>query len=206
MGWPQSTSKQFNLLNFEHLKSIRWAFIALCQKLLFAFIHSTMTLWIVIPFKNQETALKKFSLIAYFAGLLILSVSAHAADIKRKDTDPVWLTQARASIKANNYQLAIEQLQAVHEEQSADWNNLMGFSSRKKTPPDLEAAEKYYQAALKIDPNHKGALEYYGQLLVIKQDLTGAQALMSRLEKLCPYGCEELGDLKRAIEKSKNTK
>jgi len=160
----------------------------------------------VIPFKNQEIALKKFSLIAYFTGLLILSVSAHAADIKRKDTDPVWLTQARASIKANNYQLAIEQLQAVHEEQSADWNNLMGFSSRKKTPPDLEAAEKYYQAALKIDPNHKGALEYYGQLLVIKQDLTGAQALMSRLEKLCPYGCEELGDLKRAIEKSKNTK
>ncbi len=140
--------------------------------------------------------------------LLLLSIVglSQAADTVPIKSDPVWLTDVRASIKSEKYNQAIQQLQAANETSSADWNNLMGYSLRKKQPPDLVGAEKYYQAALKIDPNHRGALEYYGQLKLINNDLPGAEALLARLDKACTFGCEEYSDLKGAIQKYKSKK
>ena len=140
--------------------------------------------------------------------LLLLSMVglSQAADTAPIKSDPVWLTQARASIKSEKYNQAIQQLQTANETSSADWNNLMGYSLRKKQPPDLVGAEKYYQAALKIDPNHRGALEYYGQLKLINNDLPGAEALLVRLDKACTFGCEEYSDLKEAVQKYKSKK
>ena len=142
------------------------------------------------------------------AFLLILSLigSAWAADTAPIKSDPTWLTQARASIKAEKYDQAIQQLQSANEASSADWNNLMGYSLRKKQPPDLAGAEKYYQAALKIDPNHRGALEYYGVLKLTNKDLPGAEALLARLDRVCTFGCEEYSDLKEAVQKYKSRK
>lgn len=82
----------------------------------------------------------------------------------------------------------------------------MGYSLRKKQPRDLVGAEKYYQAALKIDPNHRGALEYYGELKLMNSDLLGAEALLARLDKACFFGCEEYSDLKASIQKYKSSK
>jgi Flp pilus assembly protein TadD len=133
----------------------------------------------------------------------IVSVAADSAPTK---SDPTWLTDARASIKSNNYEQALKQLQAANEVNSADWNNLMGYSLRKKQPPDLAASEKYYQAALKIDPSHRSALEYYGELLLMKKDLPGAEAMLARLDKACLFGCEEYSDLKASIAKYQGKK
>jgi Flp pilus assembly protein TadD len=143
-----------------------------------------------------------------FALLLFVSLmgSSLAADTPSVKSDPTWLTEARASIKAGKYDQAVKQLQAANETSSADWNNLLGYSLRKKQPPDLVGAEKYYQAALKIDPNHRGALEYYGKLKLINNDLTSAEALLARLDKTCTFGCEEYSDLKEAIQKYKSRK
>jgi Flp pilus assembly protein TadD len=143
-----------------------------------------------------------------FTFLLLLSLmgTSWAADTAPIKSDPVWLTEARASIKAEKYTQAIQQLQAANETSSADWNNLLGYSLRKKQPPDLVGAEKYYQAALKINPEHRGALEYYGKLKLINNDLPGAEALLARLDKACTFGCEEYSDLKGAIQKYKSTK
>lgn len=124
-----------------------------------------------------------------------------AADSSPTKSDPAWLTDARASIKSNNYEQALKQLQSANEVNSADWNNLMGYSLRKKQPPDLVSSEKYYQAALKIDPSHRSALEYYGELLLMKKDLPGAEAMLARLDKVCLFGCEEYSDLKASIAK-----
>ena len=147
----------------------------------------------------------KYLLITF---LLLLSFigNIQAADTAPIKSDPAWLTESRASIKAEKYDQAIKQLQAANDTSSADWNNLMGYSLRKKQPPDLVGAEKYYQAALKIDPNHRGALEYYGMLKLINNDLTGAEALLARLDKVCTFGCEEYSDLKAAIQKYKSKK
>jgi len=142
------------------------------------------------------------------AVLLLLSIvgSSQAADTTPVKSDPIWLTEVRTSIKSEKYDQAIKQLQGANEISSADWNNLMGYSLRKKQPPDLAGAEKYYQAALKIDPNHRGALEYYGMLKLINHDLPGAEALLARLDKVCTFGCEEYSDLKGAIQKYKSKK
>ncbi|MBU3620009.1 hypothetical protein [Polynucleobacter sp. CS-Odin-A6] len=148
--------------------------------------------------------MKHFLLIFLLA--LSLIGSSQAADSTPAKSDPTWLTESRASIKAEKYDQAIKQLQSANDTSSADWNNLMGYSLRKKQPPDLVGAEKYYQAALKIDPNHRGALEYYGKLKLINNDLPGAEALLARLDKVCTFGCEEYSDLKAAVQKYKSSK
>ena len=143
-----------------------------------------------------------------FTFLLLLSLlgASWAADTAPIKSDPVWLTEVRSSIKAEKYNQAIQQLQAANEKNSADWNNLLAYSLRKKQSPDLMGAEKYYQAALKIDPEHRGALEYYGELKLMNNDLPGAEALLAKLNKVCTFGCEEYSDLKGAIQKYKSRK
>ncbi|WP_251367850.1 tetratricopeptide repeat protein [Polynucleobacter sp. AM-7D1] len=146
---------------------------------------------------------KIFASIVMAVAPWIVSMAADTAPTK---SDPAWLTDARASINSNNYDQALKQLQSANEVNSADWNNLMGYSLRKKQPPDLAASEKYYQAALKIDPDHRSAMEYYGELLLMKKDLPGAEAMLARLDKACLFGCEEYSDLKASIAKYQGKK
>jgi Flp pilus assembly protein TadD len=144
-------------------------------------------------------------LLTLFA-VAVLSGSCMARDSTADVAPPEWFTQARQAIEMKNYDLAIQVLSQAPEKQSADWHNLMGFSLRLKTPPQLVMAEGHYQAALEKNPVHLGALEYYGELLLLKKDLPGAEALLKRLEKACTSGCEELSDLQKSIAafKAKN--
>jgi tetratricopeptide (TPR) repeat protein len=133
--------------------------------------------------------------------LLIAIVNVSYADPSPPmNTDPQWLVATRLSVKSGKFEQAIKQLQDSNQVGSAEWNNLMGYSLRQKQPSDLVGAENYYQAALKIDPKHKGALEYYGMLMLINNNLPGAEALLVRLDKVCFFGCEEYSDLKEAIK------
>jgi hypothetical protein len=54
-----------------------------------------------------------------------------------------------------------------------------------------------------LDTSHRGALEYYGELLLLKNDLAGAEKLLARLDKACKFGCEEFQDLKKSIQQYK---
>ncbi len=145
----------------------------------------------------MRNLMKKY-LLSFFIACQFCGM-AFAADSPPVKFDPVWLINVRSAVKAGKYDDAIKQLQTANDPASADWNNLMGYSLRKKTPPDLVGAEKYYQAALKIDPAHRGALEYYGELMLINKNLTGAEGLLARLDKACTFGCEEYSDLKEAV-------
>ncbi len=146
--------------------------------------------------------------IKYLIGILLAASTAfsYAADTTPSSSGPSWQTEAQKEIKAKNYEGAIKTLLAANDPNSADWNNLLGYAQRKKSPPDLVSAERYYQAALKIDPKHKGALEYYGELLLMKNDLPGAEQMLARLDKVCFFSCEEYRDLKEAIAKYKTKK
>lgn len=135
-----------------------------------------------------------------------LSWSCMARDSTADVAPPEWFTQARQAIELKNYDLAIQVLTQAPNKQSADWHNLMGFSLRLKTPPQLLMAERHYQAALEKNPMHLGALEYYGELFLLKNDLPGAEALLRRLEKACTSGCEELSDLQKSIAEFKAKK
>jgi len=90
-------------------------------------------------------------------------------------------------------------LKEVNDTGSADWNNLMGYSHRKAKVPDYAAAEGYYNAALRIDPQHRGALEYSGELYLMMGDLPKAEERLAALDKACTFGCGELRDLRAAV-------
>ena len=149
---------------------------------------------------------------ALTAALLLLSLSlsqapAYAADTEppppRAATDP--LAGARARVASKQWGPAIDELKKVNATGSADWNNLMGYSLRKQATPDLDGAQRHYDAALRIDPQHKGALEYSGELALMKNDVPTAEARLASLQRACPSGCEELDDLKKSVAKFKAT-
>jgi tetratricopeptide (TPR) repeat protein len=73
-----------------------------------------------------------------------------------------------------------------------------GFVWRHKG--DWARAEGYYQQALAIDPSHRGATEYYGELKVLKGDMAGARAMLARLDAACTFGCAEAEELRLWID------
>jgi Flp pilus assembly protein TadD len=113
------------------------------------------------------------------------------------------LGKARQHIKARQWGEATAELRRVNATGNADWNNLMGFALRKLTPPDLAAAERHYDEALRLDPRHKGALEYSGELYLMKGDLPRAEQRLASLQQVCTSPCEELDDLKKAVARFK---
>ena len=151
-------------------------------------------------------AIKRLAITVFSIFSIVFSLGAIAADTTPSESAPSWQADAQKEIKANNYDAAIKTLLAANQPNSADWNNLLGYAQRKKTPPDLVAAERYYQAALKIDPKHRGALEYYGELFLVKNDLAGAEKMLARLHKACFFSCEEYRELKDEIAKYKAQK
>lgn len=109
------------------------------------------------------------------------------------------LTAVRAKVKAKEWTSAIADLNGMLDKgvQHADVYNLLGFSLRKSG--DLATAYTFYRKALDFDPEHKGALEYLGELYVERGELAKAREHVALLRKLCPQGCEELEDLEKAI-------
>ena len=113
-------------------------------------------------------------------------------------SDAPDLASVRAKIKAQDYKAAIEELTPMlTSNQHADVYNLMGFSLRKTG--DYKQAYTFYRKALDFDPEHKGALEYLGELYVETGQIDKAKENEARLRALCPSGCEELADLQKAI-------
>jgi HAMP domain-containing protein len=113
------------------------------------------------------------------------------------------LATARSHIAAGQWSAAIDELKKVNETGSADWNNLMGYAHRKAGTPDFVAAERYYDAALRIEPKHRGALEYSGELYLMTNNLTRAEQRLAALDKACFLPCEEFTLLKQAVERYK---
>jgi len=127
-----------------------------------------------------------------------LSFAADSLPGKSEADDPI--ATARALIADKKWTAAIEELKRVNDTGNADWNNLMGYSLRKARSPDYAAAGKYYDEALRIDPKHRGALEYSGELYLMLGDLPKAEQRLAALDRLCTLGCTEFTELKKAIQ------
>ncbi len=144
-----------------------------------------------------------FNLLASVAiAALLGATGAHAAGSGGSDsqtnTSVAGYAAAKAAADAGNFAKAINLLAAVvkTDAKNADAWNLLGYSSRKLGQYDNAA--KYYDAALRFDPKHLGALEYQGELYVETGQMPKAQENLARLQQLCG-NCEEYGDLKQAI-------
>ena len=138
------------------------------------------------------------------ASLLCLAVTGPAvAAGGESETPKDPFSKARELMAAKQWPAALAELKQINSVDNADWHNLMGYGLRKSSPPDLEGAQKHYDEALRLKPNHRGALEYSGELYLMKGDLASAEKRLAQLDKACFFGCEEYKDLKKAIEQYK---
>ena len=144
---------------------------------------------------------------ALAASLLALSFTvAHAADYSSpaKSDASDTLGASRALVAEKKWSAAIDELRRVNDTGSADWNNLMGYSLRKGRTPDYAGAEKFYGETLRLDPKHRGALEYSGELYLMTGDLPKAEQRLAMLDKVCTLACAEYTDLKKAVARYKS--
>ena len=115
---------------------------------------------------------------------------------------PSGYNEAVVLIQAEKYLEAILPLHSAEKvsQNDADIKNLLGFVHRKIG--ELDVAGGYYRSALEINPKHKGALEYQGELFLMRGDKVAAKANLAKLDKICWLGCSEYDDLKKAIAES----
>ena len=137
------------------------------------------------------------------AATLLATGSAFAVDVTAGPVKSDALAPVRAKIAEKNWTAAIDELKKINDPASADWNNLMGYSLRKADPANLAEAEKFYEEALRLQPKHRGALEYSGELYLMTGNLEKAEERLAALDKACFLPCEEYTDLKRAVARYK---
>ena len=134
-------------------------------------------------------------------GILAMTGTAHAAGSSDapKAKDLAEMVQARDMIKGEHYNQAIPLLKRVIAQQpkNADALNLLAYSQRKTD--DVKASLANYKKALAIDPSHKDAHEYIGELYLRMGDLANAEKHLKRLDSICFSGCEQFDELKAAI-------
>ena len=111
-------------------------------------------------------------------------------------------TQYFASVSLINqgqYQAAFDDLTltAAAAGPHPDITTYLGYTQRKLGNYDV--AKSYYAMALEVDPNHKGANEYLGELYVETGELDKAQIQLAKLENICTFGCVEENELRSWI-------
>jgi len=143
---------------------------------------------------------------------LWIAVPLYAADTP--GTDPAVsepsvaerMANARVAIEAKDWSRATRELNIVvkADPNNADAHNLLGYSWRKRSNPDLTKAYSHYYTALRINPKHKGAHEYLGQAYLMEKRLPQAEQLLTELEKICGGpSCPEYQELSKAVTEFK---
>ena len=132
------------------------------------------------------------ALIFAFSASVQAASGNYSTDV---DLDPIL-----ELIEKEEYETAINQL---FDELDADPDNpdilsLLGFSHRKIQ--NYEDAMTFYEWALKVEPEHKGANEYLGELYLETNQFDKAMQQLEILDGLCGSKCKEYSQLKEAID------
>lgn len=114
------------------------------------------------------------------------------------------MADAEKAVQAKDWNKAIGLLNRVVADspKNADAYNYLGYSHRKLGNRDQ--ALIYYNQALYLDPNHRGALEYSGELFLDMKDLPKAEEQLTKLAKVCGPRCNEYRELQEQVEKFKS--
>jgi Flp pilus assembly protein TadD len=145
----------------------------------------------------------KFSFLV--VGSLALLAAAGPAVTAGGD-DPqksVKMEKAKALIDNKDFKPAVLLLKAALAKapNNADAWNLMGYAHRKLG--QVDQALGFYQKALLLNAEHRGALEYLGELYLQTGRPKQAKEMLKRLDDACFFGCEEYDDLKKAFQVAK---
>jgi len=141
-------------------------------------------------------------IIALFGILLIYSTNSFTAgtDSSTEVVKPSSYQDMLKLIKNEKYSEAIKGLEKILEQnkykQDPDILTHYAFALRKTK--NFKKSEEYYNKALNIDPQHRGALEYLGELYVDTQRSNLAKEVLKKLENC---RCQEYSELKNYINK-----
>ena len=105
----------------------------------------------------------------------------------------------KAAVEAGDYEAAITHLDkaVAADARNADALNYLGYSHRQLGK--LEESLNWYLKSLAINPDHRGALEYLGELYLEMNQPAQAEQQLEKLSRLCYFGCEEYDDLEQAM-------
>ncbi len=139
-------------------------------------------------------------LLAFAPGAVLASGGGSWPSAAPSDPD---LAAAKSAIDAKDWDRAVTSLNKALERnpKSADIYNELGYSERNRG--NLDAAFRYYEKALTLDPKHRGAHEYIGEAYLMAGNLPKAEEHLAALDKLCFFPCEEFRDLRTAVAKYK---
>lgn len=144
---------------------------------------------------------------AFMLTLIATPASVHAAGGDDGDSSQSSeYSLAKQALDDGDYEVAIKKLTRLHEENpdNADVLNLLGYGYRKIG--NFDQARGYYLQALSIDPEHRGANEYLGELYLETGQLDKAEERLAVLDADCWLGCDEYTELKKSIAKYKTEK
>src|SRR3954463_2860978 len=110
-----------------------------------------------------------------------------------------YRTAYDAIYSRGEYAVAIDQLKALHRDDTAAVANLIGYSYRKLG--DYKVSQIWYERALKTDPDHVKTWQYYGLWQVEQGNRDQAQYHLSRLAQLTGTSSEEYRSLAAALDK-----
>jgi predicted Zn-dependent protease len=143
--------------------------------------------------------------IAALAAVLLISGSIAARAVDTEETPGTSASAdyaaAKTLVDAGNYEQALPDLIALDKKtpNNPDVLNLIGFSLRKAGNTDR--ALDYYNMALALNPQHRGANEYLGELYLELKEPAKAEERLAVLQKVCG-DCEEYEDLKTKIDQA----
>ena len=132
-----------------------------------------------------------------FCGSAFAAGGNYSSDV---DLDPII-----DLIDAGKYESAIDRLHNVldTDPDNPDIMSLLGFSYRKTQ--NYEDALTFYQWALRVEPEHRGANEYLGELYLETNQFDKAIRQLEILDSLCTFNCKEYSTLKKAIDSYQNS-
>jgi tetratricopeptide (TPR) repeat protein len=139
----------------------------------------------------------------FFICILFLTtnyVQAAGSDSAPEVAKPSSYKKVLSMIKKEQYTDAITELEKIltNTNYASDPDILNHYAYSLRKTQNLIKAEEYYKKALSIDPGHRGALEYIGELYVDTKRLDLANATLKKLENC---RCEEYAELKSYINK-----
>ena len=138
-------------------------------------------------------------------GMLALALVGPVAYAAETETTPVAnavnrdFAAGKKAVERKDWAGAVASFRKVvaAEPENADGYNMLGFSLRWMG--QMDEAFAAYDHALKLNPKHRGALEYSGIAYLKAGEPAKANEQLGRLENLGAKSSEEYRDLAKAI-------
>lgn len=105
---------------------------------------------------------------------------------------------AYALAKAGRYQEALDMLNTLKDQNTAEALNYRGYATRKLGRTDEGIS--YYLKSVALDPKYPKVREYLGEAYMIKNRPDLAREQLAAIKSLCGTSCEEYRDLSAAID------